>query len=125
MNKVNKIDLDKLSTEELRYVLYDRASKEKMAFCDELRKKPREYIMRMAYKHTIYDEYCSLLEQDYLNEDQIKFLLQFKRPLYVCYVAWLKADVSYMEELATAVNHLTEGLISFDTIQDSSLKYNN
>ena len=71
MNKVNTLDLEKLSTEELRSLLYERASAEKMEFCDELRKKPSEYVMEMAYQHTIYDEYLSLLEQDYLNEEQI------------------------------------------------------
>ena len=116
MNKVNTLDLEKLSTEELRSVLYERASAEKMEFCDELRKKPNEYVMEMAYQHTIYDEYLSLLEQDYLNEEQIKFLLQFECPLSVCYDAWLKTDVSYMEILHVAVNNLTEGLIADDTI---------
>ena len=65
---------------------------------------------------SIYDEYLSLLEQDYLNEEQIKFLLQFECPLSVCYDAWLKTDVSYMEILHVAVNNLTEGLIADDTI---------
>ena len=116
MNKVNTLDLEKLSTEELRSLLYERASAEKMEFCDELRKKPSEYVMEMAYQHTIYDEYLSLLEQDYLNEEQIKFLLQFECPLSVCYDAWLKTDVSYMEILHVAVNNLTEGLIADDTI---------
>lgn len=116
MNKVNTLDLEKLSTEELRSLLYDRALKEKIEFCDELRKKPREYIMEMAYQHTIYDEYFSLFEQDYLDDEQMKFLLQFECPLSVCYDAWLKSDVSYMEALHTAINHLTEGLISDDTI---------
>ena len=46
--------------------------------------------MEMAYQHTIYDEYLSLLEQDYLNEEQIKFLLQFECPLSVCYDAVVK-----------------------------------
>ena len=101
MNKVNTLDLEKLSTEELRSLLYERASAEKMEFCDELRKKPSEYVMEMAYQHTIYDEYLSLLEQDYLS---------------VCYDAWLKTDVSYMEILHVAVNNLTEGLIADDTI---------
>ena len=76
MNKVNTLDLEKLSTEELRSLLYERASAEKMEFCDELRKKPSEYVMEMAYQHTIYDEYLSLLEQDYLNEEQIKNALE-------------------------------------------------
>ena len=89
MNKVNTLDLEKLSTEELRSLLYERASAEKMEFCDE---------------------------QDYLNEEQIKFLLQFECPLSVCYDAWLKTDVSYMEILHVAVNNLTEGLIADDTI---------
>ena len=63
-----------------------------------------------------YQKYLSLLEQDYLNEEQIKFLLQFECPLSVCYDAWLKTDVSYMEILHVAVNNLTEGLIADDTI---------
>ena len=88
MNKVNTLDLEKLSTEELRSLLYERASAEKMEFCDELRKKPSEYVMEMAYQHTIS----------------------------VCYDAWLKTDVSYMEILHVAVNNLTEGLIADDTI---------
>ena len=45
-----------------------------------------------------------------------RFLLQFECPLSVCYDAWLKTDVSYMEILHVAVNNLTEGLIADDTI---------
>ncbi len=103
MNTVNTLDLEKLSTEELRSLLYERASAEQFEFCDELRKKPREYIMEMAYKHTIYDEYISLLEQDYLNEEQIKFLLQFECPLSICYDAWMDTDYSYMDMLRDAI----------------------
>ena len=84
----------------------------KWNFAMNLERNPVE----MAYQHTIYDEYLSLLEQDYLNEEQIKFLLQFECPLSVCYDAWLKTDVSYMEILHVAVNNLTEGLIADDTI---------
>ena len=51
-----------------------------MEFCDELRKKPSEYVMEMAYQHTIYDEYLSLLEQDYLSEEQIKFYFNLNVP---------------------------------------------
>mgnify|MGYP000143391082 CR=1 FL=1 len=98
-------------------MLYERASAEKMEFCDELRKKPSEYVMEMAYQHTIYDEYLSLLEQDYLNEEQIKFLLQFECPLSVCYDAWLKTRCFRIWKLLhVAVNNLTEGLIADDTI---------
>ena len=58
----------------------------------------------------------NMIRQDDLNEEQIKFLLQFECPLSVCYDAWLKTDVSYMEILHVAVNNLTEGLIADDTI---------
>ena len=58
----------------------------------------------------------NMIHQDDLNEEQIKFLLQFECPLSVCYDAWLKTDVSYMEILHVAVNNLTEGLIADDTI---------
>ena len=116
MNKVNKIDLDKLSTEELRNLLYERALVERKEFCDELKEKPREYIIEEADRITMYSEYLILLEQDYLNENQIKFLLELECPLSVCYDAWLKTDVSYMDILYSAVDNLTEGLIADDTI---------
>lgn len=87
----------------------------KWNFAMNLERNPVSMLWK-AYQHTIYDEYLSLLEQDYLNEEQIKFLLQFECPLSVCYDAWLKTDVSYMEILHVAVNNLTEGLIADDTI---------
>ena len=86
----------------------------KWNFAMNLERNPVSMLWK--YQHTIYDEYLSLLEQDYLNEEQIKFLLQFECPLSVCYDAWLKTDVSYMEILHVAVNNLTEGLIADDTI---------
>lgn len=116
MNTVNTLDLSKFSTEELRSLLYERASAERKEFCDGLKEKTREHIIEKANRITMYSEYLILLEQDYLNEEQIKFLLQFECPLSVCYDAWLKTDVSYMEILHVAVNNLTEGLIADDTI---------
>ena len=86
----------------------------KWNFAMNLERNPVSMLWKWHTK--IYDEYLSLLEQDYLNEEQIKFLLQFECPLSVCYDAWLKTDVSYMEILHVAVNNLTEGLIADDTI---------
>lgn len=108
--------INKLSEEKLRDLLYAKAQKEKEEYIANLKTLSKEEIIKSSYKQAMFDEFLLLLEQDYLNKKQLKFLLQFESPLALCYDAWLKTDVTYMDILYMAVSNLTEGLIENDMI---------
>lgn len=105
MNKVNTLDLEKLSTEELQNLLYEKAKQEYDEFIEDLKKLPPEKIIKNAYKTVIFEDIVGLFEEDdsFLNRKQLITLIQFKCPLSICYEAWMDADYASTEMLRHAI----------------------
>lgn len=105
MNKVNMLDLEKLSTRELHNLSYEKVKQEYDEFIADLKTLPPEKIIENSYKKVIYEDIVSLFESEesYLSKKQLITLLKFKCPLYVCYEAWMDTDCSHMEMLRNSI----------------------
>lgn len=105
MNKVNTLDLEKLSTEELQNLLYEKVKQEYDEFIEGLKKLPTEKIIENSYKKVLFEDIVMSFEgeDNYLNRKQLIALLKFKCPLYICYDAWMDTDYSYMDMLRDAI----------------------
>lgn len=105
MNKVNTLDLDKLSTEELQNLLYEKVKQEYDEFIADLKKLPPEKIIKNSYKKVMFEDIVMSFEgaDSFLNKEQLIVLLQFDYPLYMCYEAWMDTDYSHMEMLRDSI----------------------
>lgn len=105
MNKVNTLDLEKLSTEELQNLLYKELVQEYDEFIEDLKKLPPKEIIENSYKKVMFEDIVSSFEREvsYLNKKQLIALLKFKCPLYMCYEAWMDTDYSHMEMLRDSI----------------------
>lgn len=105
MNKVNTLDLEKLSTEELQNLLYKKVKQEYDEFIEDLKKLPPETIIESSYKKVMFEDIVMSFEGEdsFLDKKQLIVLLQFKYPLYMCYEAWMDTDYSHMEMLRDSI----------------------
>lgn len=105
MNKVNTLDLDKLSTEELQNLLYEKVKQEYDEFIANLKKLPPEKIIKNSYKKVMFEDIVASFEGEdsFLDKEQLIVLLQFDYPLYICYEAWLDTDYTHMDMLRDSI----------------------
>lgn len=105
MNKVNTLDLEKISTEELQNLLYEKVQQEYDEFIKDLKKLPPEKIIENSYKKVMFEDIVMSFEGEdsYLDKKQLIALLKFKCPLYVCYEAWMDTDYTYMDMLRDSI----------------------
>ena len=89
--------------------LIDRIHAEHEAFLAKLRKKPADVIIDYAYEICYREELISILEADYMTEEEIAKLLKLPNPVGFLYDEWLKTDASVVEMLEEVVtNYLYE-----------------
>lgn len=105
MNKVNTLDLEKLSTEELQNLLYAKVKQEYDEFIEDLKKLPPETIIENSYKKVMFEDIVASFEGEdsFLDKEQLIALLKFKCPLYICYEAWLDTDYTHMDMLRDSI----------------------
>ena len=83
--------------------LIDRIHAEHEEFLAELKQKSPDEIIRRAYEICYREEFVSLLEADYLTEEEIAKLLQLPNPVGFLYGEWLKNDASVVQMLEDVI----------------------
>ena len=111
----------KMSKENLRELLYEKASKEQDAFIEHLKTLPPEQIIEKAYEKVMRDDILITFEDDSLSDKQVEALAKLDYPLSVCYDEWQKTDVTYMDRLRDVVDDVANDLIK----QNEAEKQNN
>ena len=74
-----------MSNENLRELLYEKASKEQNAFIEHLKTLPPEQIIDKAYEKVRRDDILLSFEDDYLSDKQVAELIKLDYPLSACY----------------------------------------
>ena len=104
-----------MSKEDLRDLLYQKASKEQDAFIEHLKTLPPEQIIDRSYEKAMRDDILMTFENDYmseyLSEKQVKELLKLDCPLAACYAEWLDTDVSHMDILRDTIDGYAKRLV--------------
>ena len=100
-----------MSKENLRELLYQKASKEQDAFIEHLKTLPPEQIIDKAYEKVMRDDILMTFEDDYLSEKQVAELLKLDYPLSACYDEWMETDASHMEMLRDTIDDFTKELV--------------
>jgi hypothetical protein len=85
--------------------LIDRIHAEHEEWLAELKQKPVDEIISKAYEICYREEFMSLLEADYLTEEEIAKLLRLPNPVGFLYGEWLKNDASICEMLEEVITH--------------------
>ena len=110
-----------MSKEDLRDLLYQKASKEQDAFIEHLKTLPPEQIIDRSYEKAMRDDILITFEDDSLSDKQVEALAKLDYPLSVCYDEWQKTDVTYMDRLRDVVDDVANDLIK----QNEAEKQNN
>lgn len=93
----------------MKQQLIDRIHAEHEEWLAELKQKPVDEIIHKAYEICYREEFISILEADYLTEEEIEKLLQLPNPVGFLYSEWLKTDASIVEMLEEVItNYLYE-----------------
>ena len=104
-----------MSKEDLRDLLYKKASKEQDAFIEHLKTLTPEQIIDRSYEKAMRDDILMTFENDYmseyLSEKQVKELLKLDCPLAACYAEWLDTDVSHMDMLRDIIDSYAKRLV--------------
>lgn len=74
-----------MSQNNLRELLYEKASKEQDAFVEHLKTLPPEQIIDRSYEKVIRDDILMSFEDDYLSDKQVAELIKLDYPLSACY----------------------------------------
>ena len=115
-----------MSKEDLRDLLYQKASKEQDAFIEHLKTLTPEQIIDRSYEKAMRDDILMTFENDYmsehLSEKQVKELLKLDCPLAVCYAEWLDTDVSHMDMLRDTIDDFTKKLVEENEQQKKDKK---
>ena len=115
-----------MSKEDLRDLLYQKASKEQDAFVEHLKTLTPEQIIDRSYEKAMRDDILMIFENDYmsehLSEKQVKELLKLDCPLAACYAEWLDTDVSHMDMLRDTIDGYAKRLVEENEEQKQNNK---
>ena len=104
-----------MSKEDLRDLLYQKASKEQDAFIEHLKTLTPEQIIDRSYEKAMRDDILMIFENDYMSEylsdKQVKELLKLDYPLSACYEEWMDTDYSHMEMLRDTIDTFAQRLV--------------
>ncbi len=103
-----------MTKEDLRDLLYQKASKEQDAFVEHLKTLPPEQIIDKSYEKVMRDDILMTFEDDYLSDKQIAELIKLDYPLSACYDEWMETDASHMEMLRDRTKRCKYTCFSFN-----------
>lgn len=102
----------KMSVENLRDLLYQKASKEQENYYDELKKMTPEQIIERCYETVMREDIFLTFEYECnepkLTDEQVKALLNMKYPISACYDEWQKTDVTYMDRIQETIDEFSK-----------------
>lgn len=88
--------------------LYAKMESEYHAFLDDLEKRTPHEIISSSYEKVFKEDILMVLSENNLSYDRANALLHTEKPLDAAYNAWLKEDVSYMEDLSNCLEKFAE-----------------
>ena len=101
-----------MSKEDLRDLLYQKASKEQEIYYEDLKKMTPEQIIERCYETVMREDIFLTFEYERsepkLTDEQVKALLNMKYPVANCYDEWQKSDVTYMDRIQETVDNFSE-----------------
>ena len=100
-----------MSKEDLRDLLYQKASKEQDAFIENLKTLSPQKIIDKSYEKVMRDDILMTFEDDYLSDKQVAELIKLDYPLSACYEEWMDTDYSHMEMLRDTIDDYTQRLV--------------
>lgn len=100
-----------MDKENLRDLLYEKASKEQQAYYDELKQMTPEQIIEKAYEIVMREDILIVFEDDSLSDRQVEALAKLDYPLSACYDEWQKTDVTYMDRIRDVIDGVANDLI--------------
>ena len=104
----------KMSKEDLRELLYQKASKEQEEYYNELKKMTPEQVIERCYETVMREDIFLTFEYERsepkLTDEQVKALLNMKYPVANCYDEWQKTDVNYMDRIQETIDTYTNEL---------------
>ena len=109
-----------MSKEDLRDLLYQKASKEQETYYDELRKMTPEQIIEKAYEIVMREDIMIVFEDDSLSDKQVEALAKLEYPLSACYDEWQDTDVTYMDRIRDVIDDFANEIIK----QNEAKKHN-
>ena len=111
-----------MSKDNLRELLYEKASKEQDAFIEHLKTLPQEQIIDKDYEKVMRDDILMSFEDDYLSDKQVAELIKLDYPLSACYDEWMDTDVSHMEMLRDTIDSYAKRLVEENEEQKQNNK---
>lgn len=100
-----------MSKEDLRDLLYQKASKEQDAFIENLKTLSPQKIIDKSYEKVMRDDILMTFEDDYLSDKQVAELIKLDYPLSACYEEWMDTDYSHMEMLRDTIDDYAKRLV--------------
>lgn len=91
-------------TRRINEMLHEKVEAEYQNFLEELEKKEPKEIIASSYEKVFKEDIVLALTENELPYDRAKALLRMDYPLEGAYQAWLKQDVTYMEDLRDCVD---------------------
>lgn len=91
-------------TRRINEMLHEKVEAEYQNFLEELEKKEPKEIIASSYEKVFKEDIVLALTENELPYDRVKALLRMDYPLEEAYQAWLKQDVTYMEDLRDCVD---------------------
>ena len=112
----------KMSKENLRQTLWEKAAKEQSDYVEHLKTLPPEQIIDRAYEKVMRDDILMSFEDDYLSDKQVAELIKLDYPLSACYDEWMDTDVSHMEMLRDTIDSYAKRLVEENEEQKQNNK---
>ena len=112
----------KMSKENLRQTLWEKAAKEQSDYIEHLKTLPPEQIIDRAYEKVMRDDILMSFEDDYLSDKQVAELIKLDYPLSACYDEWMDTDVSHMEMLRDTIDSYAKRLVEENEEQKQNKK---
>lgn len=113
----------KMSKENLRQTLWEKAAKEQSDYIEHLKTLPPEQIIDRAYEKVMRDDILITFEDDYLSDKQVAELIKLDYPLSACYDEWMDTDVSHMEMLRDTIDSYAKRLVEENEEQKKKKKH--
>ena len=97
-----------MTSEELNKALYDKMSAEMAGYREWLMTQPPEEILKNAYEYAMREDILLWLENNDLNDEQARALLNTKSPLYNAFNAYEKIQTGHMNFIQESVERTAD-----------------
>lgn len=91
-------------TRRINEMLHEKVEAEYHEFLEELEKKEPKEIIASSYEKVFKEDILMIFSENDFPYDRAKALLRMDYPLDGAYQAWLKQDVTYMEDLRDCID---------------------